>query len=132
MYSYEYIKDFIVTTDTNTNKNDSSNLYTFSSASVTVPAMNYIVRSYNIPTPTNTRLYQILVNISRDGDVYYAVPNQDRRYGTTGQQLIATVVSNSGSNISINLYLVAQTPTGSQTFPAFNVNVILNTFVDEL
>lgn len=130
MTRYEDQKNFIVTTDTNSNKNLSSEMFSFNSAATSVGVGSYATRSYMIPLSKITRFYQIYVNLSIDGNEYYAVPNPVRVY-SGGMRSISTVISQSGSNISINLYLVNQSPS-TQNFPSFTVNIYRRDFEDEV
>ena len=130
MSRYEEVEDYIVTSDANSTKNLSSDTFPFSSAAVTVPTHTYVLRSYTIPLSESTRFYQLLVNLSIDGNQYFSVPTRDRRYNS-GNRTIATVISVSGSDITLNLYLIA-TSGSSQNFPAFTINVIRRDIVDEV
>lgn len=129
MATYNQVKDFIITTDANSNKNASSATYVYSQAAITVPAGNYTTRTYNVPLSRDTRLYQIYVNLSIDGDVWTAMPCRDRFY--SNNRTIAMNISQSGNNIVLNAFYL-NSSASSQTFPAMDVSVTRRDFVDEI
>lgn len=132
MTNYNQIKALRLTTDANTNKNISSESFTFSSASVSVAAGSFVTRSFTIPLSEDTRFYQVYFNYSiRPGEYYsaaqfeYVDPSaSQRRYGNQ-------LSSNPDGTLTLIVYLVNNGP-GSSTFPAFDVNVLRRDFLDEL
>lgn len=129
MAIYDEVKDFLVTTDANTNKNLSSGNFSYSSSAVAVGVGNFATRSYNVPLSRDTRFYQLYVRLSIDGVDWTSLPAMDRLYNSN-QQGIAMNTSSSGNNTTLNLYLVNQSGV-TQNFPAFTVYVTRRDFVDE-
>lgn len=129
MATYDEVKDFIVTTDANTNKNLSSGDFSYSSPAVSVGVGSYVLRSYTVPLSRDTRFYQLYVRLSIDSDSWTALPTGDRLYNSN-QRAIAINTSSSGSNTTLSLYLVNQSGS-TQSFPAFTVFVTRRDFVDE-
>lgn len=126
------VSQFSTTTDANSSKYLTDSPYTnsYSSASVVVGVSSYATRTFVVPLSDQTRLYALWVNVSLDGDVYVRIPNRDRSYASNAR-IISTTMSSDGTNATITMYLVNASGV-SQTFPAFDVNIIRRDYVDEL
>ena len=132
MTSYDEVKDFILTTDANTRKNYSSATFAFNSPAVSVPSNGYAMRSYNIPLSSDTRDFQLMLNMSDEDNLYRPVERYDRRTDIgTGLRGYSTVVTASGGQATIYVYM-SNSSLGTTTFPAFTLNIIRRDFVDEL
>ena len=127
MIDLSQINKFLLASDVNTNKNLSSGTYDFSQSSITVGAGSYALRTYSVPLSSSTRLYQIYVNLSIDGDVWTTLPARDRLY--SNNRSIAINLAQTGSSISLDVYMVNR-DTASQTFAAMTVSVKRRDFVD--
>lgn len=129
--TYDQVKNFVFSSDCDYNKNLSSETLQFSSDAVTVGVGSYALRQYTIPLSEETRHYQLYVNLSLDSGEYYAMPNPDRRYGTGNVRTISVNVSQNGTDLTLNVYLINSSP-GSQNFPTFTINATRRDFVDEI
>ena len=127
---FDNIDKFVISTDTNSNKNMSSITKTFDQAATSVAAGNYIVKTYSVNIPTSTRLYQIYINLSIDGDYWTTLPTKDRKYNN-GLQRISANISQSSNNIVLNLWL-QNLDSNTYIFPAMVVSVTIRTFIDEI
>lgn len=125
------VSNMVITSDADTSKYLTLQPYTmtFSSASASVGMGAYVQRTYTIPLSRATKRYSLWVNISLDGGSYVKMPNPDRRYGSMGERSISVTVSQSGSDLTLNIYLVNQSGT-TQTFPSFDINVIRRDYLD--
>jgi hypothetical protein len=123
--------EFIKTSDADTKKYLTDDPYTaaFTSAAVSVGVGTYATRTYVIPLSALTRFFGLWVNISLDGGEYIKIPNRNRLYASNAQNIATTVEIDNGQ-ITLTLYLVNQSGV-SQSFPAFDVNIIRRDYVDE-
>lgn len=128
----DFIDDFRLVTDSNTNKNFTSGVYAFSPPSTNVASMSYVVRQFDVPLSADTRSYQLVVNMSDLDNKYYPVDNYDRKepVGIYSRGRAVVVSANSGT-ATVSVYYYFEAPSGSTTFPAFTLNVIRRDFVDE-
>lgn len=129
MTSYASVSGFLVTTDANTNKNLSSEIFTFSQSAQSLPSGTYTVKSYSVPLSTATRLYQIYVNLSIDGDVWTALPARDRMY--SNNRKIAMNLAQSGNIATLDVYFINQDGS-TRSFADMTISVIRRDFVDEI
>lgn len=130
---YDNVKDFIVTTDTDTSKNLSSNVFNYVSPSLNVSAGSYTSRSFTVPLSTSTRIYQILVEAQGIWTGWRTFPMRDVIFnqGSPTQYAIAVNMSSSADSVVINFWYINYAAT-TRNFTAFNVNVIRNDFVDSI
>lgn len=130
MTTYQEAEPFILTTDANTNKNLTTANFSFTSASVNVPIASYQLRQYTISLSRDTRFYQIYVNTNISTWVgYKSLPISDLYIDSSRQ--VAVNISQSGSDITLNFYLINNSP-GTINFPAFNINVTRRDFTDDV
>lgn len=133
MSSYNDIKDFILTTDAGTSKNFATETFQYTSAAASVSENSFVQRNYTIPLSTETRVFEILVNMSDEDSSYYPVNRFERReLSGFGTKQWAMQLTASGDSATLVIYLVNVNISPSVNFAAFNVNVIRRDFVDEL
>lgn len=132
MTSFLEVKDFIVTTDANSNKNISSTIFLSTSPAAVVAAGSYAQRNFVIPLSQATRLYQLYINYGFEPDQYYS----PSRYeyvdpGDAGKRISLQVTSNPDSTLTVAVYLVNNNPS-PVSFAAFDVRFRRRDFLDEL
>lgn len=120
MSNSDLASKFILTTDFDTNKNTSSETYTFTSNAVTLAAGTYDLDSFSVPLDSITSIYQIYINISLEGNTYFVAPAKQYNSGT---YIIAPVISSDG----LEVYIVNITG-GSVNVPSFTTNVKVRQF----
>lgn len=115
------VNRMLITTDADTNKYLTLQPYTqsFTSSAVSVTAGNYILRTYTVLLSTDTSRYSLWMNMGPYGSTWRKAPFTDY---VSGPSLIAANISASGSNITLNVYLVNQSPS-TISFPAFDIYV---------
>lgn len=131
MTNADFIDDFRLVTDADTNKNFASGNFNFSVPATTVAGQSYTVRSYSLPLSADTRSYQLMINMSDLDSRYYAADNFDRMESVGSfNRGRAVVVSASGGEATVSVYFYFNAPSGSTTYPAFTLNIIRRDFVD--
>lgn len=133
MTSYDSVKNFIITSDADANKNMSSATYNFTSPSTSVAVGSYALKQFTIPLNKATRFYQLYIRYSLNPDNWYAFPVPDLIYDSDPANAlqIATNVTQSGTNLVVNMYLI-NIGSGTLLVAAFDVNITRRDFVDSV
>lgn len=129
MASYSDVTNFLLTTDADSNKNLSITDNEFSQAAISLSAGTYKLVTYEFDISEDTRLYQVYVNLSIDGDFWTALPCRDRQY--SNNRVISMNLSQTGTTVSLNVYYVNQ-DASTRSFSAMTVTIKVRDFVDEI
>lgn len=132
MTSFADVQNMILTSDADSNKNISSTTYSFTStATGSIAVGSYVLKQYTIPLNASTRFYQLYLNYSLEAGKWFSFPVPDLVYGSDPANMlqIATNVTQSGSNLVVNEYLI-NIGSGAILVAAFDVSITRRDFVD--